>query len=235
MDSTADSVGPLVKSTRSPSALQVADPFGPRSTRCRGAEPSRGSTDRSRELPVILSSREPSGVGDHGICHGPDSPGAASGAADQREIPACACCRVARRGANPCPVAAPGVHLHSARVCDPLRLARVDDADLNARRIGIGEVFAIWRNLRGCHRKIRRVRGELRHGGLTRRPTRSSARRSDPPSADRNACQQHNADEYEHELVACGLRDGGYRLLGGVLSGAARSCSALEETPAINR
>jgi hypothetical protein len=62
MDSIADSVGPLVKNTRPPSALQAADPFGPRSTKCRGAEPSRESTDRSRELPVILSSREPSGV-----------------------------------------------------------------------------------------------------------------------------------------------------------------------------
>ena len=62
IDSTADGVGPLVKSTRSPSALQLADPFGPRSTTCRGAEPSRGSTHRSRELCLILSSREPSGA-----------------------------------------------------------------------------------------------------------------------------------------------------------------------------
>ena len=193
MDSTAAGVSPLVKSTRSPSALQLADPFGPRSTRCRGAEPSTGSTDRSREL--LRDPQESRTVWrrDHGICHGPDSPGAASGAADQREIPACACCRVARRGANPCPVAAPGIYLHSARVCDALRLARVDDADLNARGIGVGEVFAIWRDPCGCHRKIRRVRGELRQGGLTRRPTRSSARRSDPPSAERNACQQHHA------------------------------------------
>ena len=134
IDSTADSAGPLVKSTRSPSALQVADPFGPRSTRCRGAEPSRGSTDRSRELPAILRSREPSGVEITAVCCRPHSAGAASGAADQREIPACARRRVARRGTNPCPVAAPGVHIHSARVCDPLRFACVDDADLNARR-----------------------------------------------------------------------------------------------------
>jgi hypothetical protein len=50
-----------VKSTRSPSALQLADPFAPRSTRCRGAEPSTRSTHSSRELFVTLSSREPSG------------------------------------------------------------------------------------------------------------------------------------------------------------------------------
>ncbi len=62
IDSTAVSDGPLVKSARSPSVPQVADPFGPSSTRCRGAEPSRRSTDRSRELPAILRSREPSGV-----------------------------------------------------------------------------------------------------------------------------------------------------------------------------
>src|SRR6476469_5323472 len=62
MDSTVDGVGPLANSTRSPSALQPADPFAPRSTRRRGAEPSTGSTHNSRELFVILSSREPSGV-----------------------------------------------------------------------------------------------------------------------------------------------------------------------------
>ena len=62
IDSTAVSDGPLVKSARSPSVPQVADPVGPSSTRCRGAEPSRRSTDRSRELPAILRRREPSGV-----------------------------------------------------------------------------------------------------------------------------------------------------------------------------
>ena len=193
MDSIADGVVPLVKSTRSPSALQLADPFGPRSTRCRGAEPSRGSTHRSRELCLILSSREPSGAEITESVTGQTAP------ERRRRLPTnersqpvhVAVSHAAARIL--CPVAAPGVHFHSARVCDPLRLARVDDADLNARGIGIGQVFAIWRDACGCHRKIRRVLGELRQGGLTRRPTRASARRSNPPSTDRNACYQHNA------------------------------------------
>ncbi len=62
MDSTADSSGPLAKSTRSPSALQVADPSWAeidQMSRRRAVE----EVDRQvARVSVIRSSREPSGV-----------------------------------------------------------------------------------------------------------------------------------------------------------------------------
>ena len=134
IDSTAVSDGPLVKSTRSPSAPQVADPFGPSSTRCRGAEPSRRSTDRSRELPAILRSREPSGVEITESVAGHTAP-------ERRRVPPTnersqpvhvAVSHAAARIRVPSPLQA--YTSIPTRVCDPLRFACVDDADLNARR-----------------------------------------------------------------------------------------------------
>ena len=200
MDSTADGAVPLVKSTRSPSALQLADPSGRDRPGVAALSRQGGRPTVRRELPALSSV-------------------VANRLATESRHLSRARQSPARRRVPPTSETSQPVHVvvsHAAarsRVPSPLqaytsiprvsaialRLARVDDADLDARRIGIGEVLTIRRNLRGRHRKIRRVCGELRNGGLTWRGTWSPARRSDPPSGDRNSCQQHNAGRYEHE------------------------------------